>query len=122
LIQEVPVFTLDVHHRADHLLLRLGGDLDLESSRAFRERLNELMRQAEGPTVLDLSELTFIDSSGLGTLVGLLRVPESERPRLVLAPANGPVNRVLRSTRLESFLGIHPSIEAALSEAVWSAA
>jgi anti-sigma B factor antagonist len=116
------VFTLDVHHRADYLLLRLGGDLDLESSRAFRERLKESMREAAGPTLLDLTELQFIDSSGLGTLVGLLRLPEPERPRLVLPPANGPVNRILRSTRLESFLGIHPSIEAALSDAVRSAA
>jgi anti-sigma B factor antagonist len=111
------VFTLDVDHRADHLLLRLGGELDLESSRAFRDQLTHLLREAQGPTLLDLSGLAFIDSSGLGALVAVLRMPEEERPRFVLTPANGPVNRVLRNTRLEAHLGIFPSIEAALTAA-----
>ena len=109
------MFTLDVHHDADYLLLRPRGDLDLHSCHLFRERLTDLMRESERPLVLDLSDLLFIDSSGLGALLTMLRVPEERRPRVVLSPADGPVRRLLRTTRLDMLLTIHPSLEAALA-------
>jgi anti-sigma B factor antagonist len=118
------LLTLDVHHQADHLLIRLDGELDLESSRMFRDRLNDLRARADRPTVIDLSSLRFIDSSGLAALVATLRLPREHRPRVVLAPSDGPVNRVLRTTRLDLLLEISPSLEAALASplAVRSAA
>jgi anti-sigma B factor antagonist len=109
------VFTLDVDSKTDHLLLRVGGELDLHSRRAFRERLAELTDQARQPVVLDLSDLKFIDSSGLGALLGIIRLPESCRPRLVLERSDGPVGRLLRTTRLDLLLRVHPSVEAALA-------
>ena len=118
------MFTLDVHYEPDHLLLRVGGELDLHSRPAFRERLTELTDQARKPVVLDLSDLKFIDSSGLGVLLAIIRVPEACRPRFVLARSDGPVGRLLRITRLDHLLDIHPSVKAALaaSTAVGSAA
>jgi anti-sigma B factor antagonist len=109
------LFTLDVRPETDHLLLRLGGELDLHSRLAFRERLAELTQEARQPVVLDLSDLKFIDSSGLGALLGIIRVPEARRPRLVLARSDGPVGRVLRTTRLDLLLRVHPNVEAALA-------
>jgi anti-sigma B factor antagonist len=109
------LFTLDVHHDADYLLLRPRGELDLHSGHLFRERLTDLMREAALPLVLDLSDLQFIDSSGLGALLTILRVPEERRPRIVLSPANGPVGRLLRTTRLDLLLTVHPNLDAALA-------
>jgi anti-sigma B factor antagonist len=118
------VFTLDVHSELDHLLLRVGGELDLHSRLAFGERLTELMQQTRQPVVLDLSDLKFIDSSGLGALLAIIRMPEACRPRFVLARSDGPVGRLLRITRLDHLLDLHPSVKAALaaSTAVGSAA
>ena len=116
--QEVFLFTLDVHHDTDYRLLRPQGELDLHSCQLFRDRLTELMR-GEGPRlVLDLSDLQFIDSSGLGALLTMLRVAEDRRPRIVLSPANGRVARLLRTTRLDLLFTIHLSIEAALAGSV----
>jgi anti-anti-sigma factor len=109
------VFTLDVHHDADYLLLSPRGELDLHSCHLFRDRLTDLMRQPDLPLVLDLSDLQFIDSSGLGALLILLRAPVERRPRVVLSPANGAVARLLRTTRFDMLLTIHPSVEAALA-------
>jgi anti-sigma B factor antagonist len=109
------VFTLDVHHDADYLLLRPSGELDLHSCHLFRERLNELLREGGRPFVLDLSDLQFIDSSGLGALLTILRAPEERRPRIVLSPANRVVGRLLRTTRLDMLLTIYPSLDAALA-------
>jgi anti-sigma B factor antagonist len=111
------LFTLDVHSETDHLLLRLGGELDLHGRLAFRERLAELTQQARQPVVLDLSDLKFIDSSGLGALLAIIHVPEACRPRIVLDHVDGPVGRLLQTTRLDLLLGVHPSVEAALAAA-----
>jgi anti-anti-sigma factor len=108
------VLTVDLHLRADHLLLCLSGELDLETSAALRQRLTELSDQEQQPIVLDLSGLQFVDSSGLGALVGTLRLPEDRRPRIVLSPANGPIGRLLRITRADTLLPVYPSVESAL--------
>jgi anti-sigma B factor antagonist len=112
--QEAFVLSLDVHHRGDHLLLRLNGELDLGNSCAFRARLIEFSRQ-DLPTIVDLTELQFIDSSGLAALVAILRMPASQRPRIVLASTGGAVHRVLRTTQLDRLLPISTSIDAALA-------
>lgn len=109
------MLTLDVHHRADHLLLCLHGELDLESSPTFRDRLADLIENRRQPIVIDLSELRFVDSSGLAALVATLRLPEGQRPRVVLPSSDGAVSRVLRTTRLDTLLGVHLSVEAALA-------
>jgi anti-sigma B factor antagonist len=112
------VFTLDVHHDDRCRLLRPRGELDLHTCQLFRERLTDLVRE-EGPRlVLDLSDLDFIDSSGLAVILTLLRVAEDRRPRIVLSPSNGAVSRLLRTTRLDLLLPIHASIEAAVGGSV----
>jgi anti-sigma B factor antagonist len=118
LIQEARVFTLDVHPEPDHLLLQVGGELDLHSKPMFRERLTELLQQARQPIIIDLSDLEFIDSSGLGVLLAIARLPEGSRPRVVVTRRDGPVRRLLRTTHLDILLDIYPSVEAARSGAM----
>ena len=112
------MFALDAQPRAGYLLLCVRGELDLESSPGFRDRLIELIQETRQPVVLDLSELRFLDSCGLGALVASVRLPADRRPLVVLAPSNKPVSRLLQSTRLDSLLDVHPSVEAALDAAL----
>jgi anti-sigma B factor antagonist len=109
------VLTLDIHQRADYILLRASGVLDLETSVTFQRRLAEFVQQDRRPVVVDLSGLQFLDSSGLGALVITLRLPEGRRPRIVLEPANRPVGRLLHAARMDQLLPIYPSVEAALA-------
>jgi anti-sigma B factor antagonist len=115
--QEALVLTFDFYHRADHLVLSVSGELDLESSQPFRQRLADLTGQGQLPLLIDLSGLRFVDSSGLGALLATVRLPEERRPRIVLTPTDHPVNRLLRTTRMDSLLRVYPSVEAALGSA-----
>jgi anti-sigma B factor antagonist len=114
--QEVHMLTLDVYQRSDHLLLRAHGELDLDSSTTFRERVADLAHKDCRTLVVDLSGLEFVDSCGLGALLATVRLPEEHRPLLVLLPSNLPVRRLLQTTRLDSLLGVYPSVEAALNQ------
>lgn len=50
--------------------MTLRGDIDVHSAPLLRDRLDEVVRQGEVRVVVHLDEVTFLDSTGLGVLVG----------------------------------------------------
>jgi anti-sigma B factor antagonist len=87
--------------------LRVVGEVDVASSPALRAKIAELLDGGADRIVLDLSEMTFIDSSGLGVLVGALkRVRERDRSDLVLTGLQGPPRRVFEITGLTELFSI----------------
>jgi anti-anti-sigma factor len=84
--------------------LALRGELDLSSVTKVEDELKRVEADGPGVIVLDLSRLTFLDSTGLRCLVTAdQRARESGR-RLVLVRGPDPVQRVFAITRLEERL------------------
>jgi anti-anti-sigma factor len=95
--------TIECVSDAGTTTLTLRGELDIASAPALEERL----RAAEGETptriVIDLSQLQFIDSTGLRILLQAnTRVAESSH-ELVLRPGNATVQRVFETTGVSPF-------------------
>jgi anti-sigma B factor antagonist len=87
--------------------LRVVGEVDVASSPTLRARIADLIDQGADRIVLDLDGMTFIDSSGLGVLVGALkRVRELDRKDLVLCGLHGPPRRVFEITGLTELFTI----------------
>ncbi len=87
--------------------LCVAGEIDVASSPTLRVRISEMIDEGAERIVLDLSEMTFIDSSGLGVLVGALkRVRELDREDLVLEGLQGPPRRVFEITGLTELFTI----------------
>lgn len=82
-------------------------------------RFKEAMRAAipEGPRriVLDLGEVEFIDSSGLGAIVSVMKQLEDGQ-RLDLAAMQPNVDRVFRLTRMDTVFAIHADLAAAVRD------
>ena len=86
--------------------------IDAAAALAFKEAVRRLAPHAGPVILLDLSGVTFIDSSGLGALVGLLKAlaPAQE---LRLAGTQAPVQKVLELTRMDQvFVLYHDPAEA----------
>jgi anti-anti-sigma factor len=85
----------------DAIRIGLRGELDLEHAYTFDEELRRV--EALGPRCicLDLRELTFLDSSGLGRLVAARRRAMKAGRRLVLVRGPAAVQRVLQLTAVE---------------------
>ena len=84
---------------------------------AIAIRFKDAMREVAGPNaapagvervVLDLSNVAFLDSSGLGAVVAVMKELGPKRP-LELAALTPAVDRVFRLTRMDSVFTIHPS-------------
>ncbi len=90
-----------VFEDGDHRVIRVGGELDLATVPTLVQELDEAMKPADGAAiVVDLSDLEFIDSTGIAVLVRAMGEDGddgSSRLRFVPSRADG-VNRVLKMT------------------------
>ncbi|HEY9838344.1 MAG TPA: STAS domain-containing protein [Vampirovibrionales bacterium] len=97
----------------NYQLFRLTGLLDAFSEATFRKAISQCID--EGPTniILDLSKIDFVDSSGLGALVQLVKKAENAEGTLQIV-SNPRVTQTVKLVRLEKFLSLQSSLDAAL--------
>lgn len=75
----------------------------------FKEAVRSAAELSGTPVILDLSRVTFLDSSGLGAVVAVMKLLGNERP-LELAGLTPTVAKVFRLTRMDSIFRIHPQV------------
>ena len=100
--------------RANFQIFRLTGLLDAFSEPTFRKVLGNYVTQGPSHIILDLSGIDFVDSSGLGALVQLVKKAKDSQGTLQLI-ANPRVMQTVKLVRLEKFLSIQPSVDEAIA-------
>ena len=99
----------------DWTVVPLSGDIDLASAPTLRARLNELSERRPTRVILDVTNLDFIDSTGLGVLVGALRRVRNDGGDLRVAGARPGIERVFSVTGLDRVFALYPAVNDALS-------
>lgn len=89
--------------------------IDAACAIQFKDAMREATADAEGRVVLDLGRVEFIDSSGLGAIVAVMKMLAPDR-RLDLAAPTPNVQRVLRLTRMDTVFTVHPDPDAGARE------
>lgn len=107
--------TVELGSESIGVLVRLRGEIDLNSAPQLREQLGVALDSARGRLILDLAGVPYIDSSGVGTIVELKRRADKADVRLVLSGLQPRVRGVFELTRLDRFLTIVESVEEARS-------
>lgn len=90
---------------ADNIIV-LEGRFTYADHDLFRGVLDHLGRPGRGRPVFDLSQLTFMDSAGLGMLLLARETAEANGADLVLRGAAGPVLRLLTASRFETIFAV----------------
>jgi anti-anti-sigma factor len=89
-------FTVVARHDGDALEVALAGELDMAAAFKLESELDRLLaRRAARRLVLDLAELTFIDSAGLGALLAIHDRAQDLGIEFVLSNPSDPVRRIL---------------------------
>lgn len=99
--------------RKNFQLIRLTGLLDAFSEAIFRKVLSKLVDEDPANLILDLSKIDFVDSSGLGALVQLVKKAQAAGGSLQIV-TNPRVTQTVKLVRLEKFLSLQTSVEAAV--------
>jgi anti-sigma B factor antagonist len=103
-------------------VIQVSGEMDLVTSPIVRQRVHDAVAEGRRSLVLDLSEVLFCDSSGVGVLIATRRLIRSCRGRLrLILPAQGAedgshVNRVLAALGVRRLFEVFPDLGAAVDE------
>ena len=104
--------------RGDLLVVRAKEDrIDAAVAIQFKDRMRELVGGSASRVVLDLSQVAFLDSSGLGAVVAVMKLLGPDR-KLELAGLTPTVEKVFRLTRMDSVFTIHAAVPDGLRDAV----
>jgi anti-sigma B factor antagonist len=91
------------------------GEVDLDTAPLLKANLAEAVRGGVKDIVVNLGLVEFLDSSGLGVLIGALKRCKEAGGTLALAAPRRPVQKVLTITGLDKVFPIHDSVEEATS-------
>ncbi len=112
------LFDLEVSTDDDGVVVcTIVGELDVATAPKLRQELVRLA-SAQGPAprvVIDLAGVDFLDSTGLGVLLGGLKRVRSHGGQLALARAEPQVLKVFEVTRVIEILPVHDELDAALA-------
>ncbi len=99
---------------ADLPVLAVSGEIDIYTAPLFKQAVVNLVSDGNSSVVIDLTGVTFMDSSGFGTLLGATRRLRPAGGGLYLAGPNSTIQRMLRLTRLDSIMQTFPTVQAAV--------
>jgi anti-sigma B factor antagonist len=111
-IRQDPVAGIARHDGS--VVVSLAGELDLYNAHEVREALLECCAEAPDRLVIDLSGVTFIDSTALGVLIEARTKLEDRRGFLLAAPGL-ETKRALEISGLDRHFAVHDSLDAALA-------
>jgi len=103
---------------ADSFVVAAGGELDLYTSERLRERLADALERGGRQLLVDLTGVTFMDSTALGVLVEAAKALKSSGGQLVVVADDRRVTRVIEITGLERVLRIESSLPEAVQQLV----
>jgi anti-anti-sigma factor len=105
---------LPAEKHSEHVaVLSVHGEIDLGTTPMLREALLPVLEHQTGPVVVDLSEVPFMDSTGVHVLVDTLRqLGPQNRPLAIVCPEGGQVHRLLALVGLLDALAVCHSRES----------
>jgi anti-anti-sigma factor len=115
-------FKVTSAEQGEWAVLRVSGELDLMTSPVLRQRVHDVVADGHHSLVVDLSDVFFCDSSGVGVLVAARRLIRSCQGRLrLILPDRGAddgshVNRVLGALGVRRLFDVRPDVEAATTD------
>lgn len=98
------------------VLLSLSGELDLYNSSQVKDRIIHLWEGGMSRLIVDLSELSYMDSSGIGVILYIYTGSTKRQARVIFSGVQGSVKKVIELTKLNGFLPMAGTVEQARTE------
>jgi len=107
-----------LEEREGVLVARVSGELDAQNAAEFRQKLEHgLLKSGALNLVLDLARVSFIDSSGLGVILGRYKELKPRGGKVLIAEARPKVLRILELSGLFKLVEVCSSVEVAEEKA-----
>ncbi|MDD4146286.1 MAG: anti-sigma factor antagonist [Clostridia bacterium] len=99
--------SLILNSKKNTLIIRVRGDFDLVSVHEFREKIDQSLEETMSQNLLlDLSEITFIDSSGIGVILGRYRKVKANHGQMVICGTQPAIEKIFKVSGIISLMPI----------------
>lgn len=106
---------INIRHEATIPIIDLSGEVDAYTSARFREAMVDLINAGAASLIISMMKVEYIDSSGLGALVGGLKRSTENGGRIIIVCNNPQIRKVFEITGLEKVFPIFENEADALS-------
>ncbi|RNL63327.1 anti-sigma factor antagonist [Nocardioides marmoriginsengisoli] len=96
-------------------LVAVGGEIDVYTAPKLRDKITELVNAGQFQLIIDMEKVDFLDSTGLGVLVGGLKKIRAQDGTMSLICSQDRLLKIFRITGLAKVFTIHADEAAALS-------
>lgn len=110
--------TINTRRLGDVVVVAPVGEVDLATSPQLRSELEDSLVDDLARFVIDLRGVEFIDSTGIGELVGCLRRCRAAEVPLALVVPDGPITKILHVTGMDSVFDVFPDDDSAIAGVV----
>lgn len=100
------MFDLNLIDEGNHYLIELIGDLDIYNNKKFKEKLADIYEDLDKDLVVDCSKLEYIDSTGLGSFISLLKLTRDEEKEITVKNLKKNIKKVFKITDLDKLFNI----------------
>ena len=108
--------SLETRHEDGRTIIEVGGEIDVYTAPRLRDKITELVGDGNYNLVIDMEKVDFLDSTGLGVLVGGLKKVRSHDGSMRLICTQERLLKIFRITGLAKVFAIHSSQSEALAE------
>src|ERR1700722_709943 len=108
--------TLNVHSETPGFtVIEVGGEIDVYTAPKLREKLISLAESGSSHLIVDMEGVEFLDSTGLGVLVGGLKRVRAHEGWIDLVCTQGRILRIFRITGLNKVFNIYETVPEAVA-------
>ena len=107
--------TLETRDVDGRTIVSVGGEIDVYTAPKLRDKITELVGEGHHDLVIDMEGVDFLDSTGLGVLVGGLKKVRAHDGSLELICTQDRLLKIFRITGLAKVFVIHDSADGALA-------
>ena len=109
--------SFDVQKKNNHIVLAITGEIDLYSVKQLKEQVSDTIEQErEAHIIMDLNNVKYIDSTGLGILIGIKRRCAEKAGELVLVFDSDRISNLFNITGLHNVFAIFKSMDEAAAK------
>lgn len=107
---------LKMRKNKDVFIIDVSGEMDLYNSYKLKELVMKMMERQFKSVVINMEEVEYIDSSGIGALIHIYSTMKKASCQLYITNIHGSVKKVIELTKLMGYFPITNSLEEALQK------
>ena len=107
---------IEFFNEQDVLIMKIDGEIDHRyATQIRREADRKIVTYPDKPFVIDLTSVNFMDSSGIGVIIGRYKLVSSFGQKLIIVSSNSTIGKILDMSGIKKIINVYPTLPEAVN-------